>query len=348
VNNLESRFKPESMPLLSALDNLLNPARLPDQKSAEFQSHGERDVAVVQDVFNPKAESKANAESTAKAMPKRKASKPKPIDLMDLSDEDDKFDVSKLAELFKGTELLLPLSKLGQELPLFRNWVQSQKSKFQQTEEARVADVKRKLALHDVTAMDIDSGDGKSAKADGKSGQVDGKAAKADSKAPKSANGAVLDDVLGELAADEEPEVVDSSSDEEPEAEEAPKKARLSKREKERAALEQLAKPRAFSLRALCETLIAGHETYDAIFPAFIALAHLTLALPLHSADCERGFSLLKLIKTYLRNRLINATLLPLMLIACEGPAMDDKEFDKLIEDSIDNWTQQKTRRQQV
>eukprot|EP00733_Pompholyxophrys_punicea_P000520 Pompholyxophrys_punicea_v1_NODE_149_length_3194_cov_9.758203.p2 type:complete len:238 gc:universal NODE_149_length_3194_cov_9.758203:2334-3047(+) len=46
------------------------------------------------------------------------------------------------------------------------------------------------------------------------------------------------------------------------------------------------------------------------------------VALTVHTADCERGFSLMKRIKTKLRNRLAQSTLEQLMLIAASGPEL--------------------------
>lgn len=55
------------------------------------------------------------------------------------------------------------------------------------------------------------------------------------------------------------------------------------------------------------------------------------LVVPQSTADCERGFSVLKLIKTHLRNRLCSANLNNAMLIGIEGPTITEMDFDQAI-----------------
>jgi len=55
-------------------------------------------------------------------------------------------------------------------------------------------------------------------------------------------------------------------------------------------------------------------------------LVSIRMILPLNTACCERGFSKMKLIKTYLRNRLHDTTLSALMMISINGPALSDKK----------------------
>ena len=59
------------------------------------------------------------------------------------------------------------------------------------------------------------------------------------------------------------------------------------------------------------------------------------------SADCERGFSALKRIKTRLRNRLSNRILNNLLMISIEGPELKDFDFEK----AADVWGAQRNRR---
>ena len=61
-------------------------------------------------------------------------------------------------------------------------------------------------------------------------------------------------------------------------------------------------------------------------FPNLIKLAQLALALPVHTADCERGFSAQNHIKTALRSRLKSERVDNLMLIKIEGAHW--KNFD--------------------
>lgn len=53
------------------------------------------------------------------------------------------------------------------------------------------------------------------------------------------------------------------------------------------------------------------------------------LALPMSSVDCERGFSIMKLVKTRLRNCLKQETLTNVMRVAIEGPPLAEFEFDR-------------------
>ncbi|XP_076441074.1 uncharacterized protein LOC143280324 [Babylonia areolata] len=59
------------------------------------------------------------------------------------------------------------------------------------------------------------------------------------------------------------------------------------------------------------------------------------LSLPSHSADCERGFSLMKRVKTDWRSRLRSDTLTDLMVVKLQSPDVSD--FDPL--PSINHWS---------
>ena len=54
-------------------------------------------------------------------------------------------------------------------------------------------------------------------------------------------------------------------------------------------------------------------------------LVSIRCILPLTTACCERGFSKMKIIKTYLRNRLMDSTLSALMMCSLNGPELSDK-----------------------
>ena len=58
------------------------------------------------------------------------------------------------------------------------------------------------------------------------------------------------------------------------------------------------------------------------------------LVIPMHSADCERGFSTLGRIKTKLRSRLTNSSLNSLLMISMEGPPI--QKFD--VEPCLEKW----------
>lgn len=80
------------------------------------------------------------------------------------------------------------------------------------------------------------------------------------------------------------------------------------------------------------------------LFPLVAHIAGAYLVLPPHTADCERDFSALKLIKTQLRNRLKEESLDALIRIACEGPEVEEYPYDKVVE----NWAKLKNRRLKV
>ncbi|XP_070546537.1 uncharacterized protein C17orf113-like [Ptychodera flava] len=63
------------------------------------------------------------------------------------------------------------------------------------------------------------------------------------------------------------------------------------------------------------------------MFPKLIKIAAIALTLPVHSADCERGFSVQNNIKTYDRNRLGAERLNTLATIMVEGPDMEKFDF---------------------
>ena len=66
-----------------------------------------------------------------------------------------------------------------------------------------------------------------------------------------------------------------------------------------------------------------SNESLRAMYPVFSFLIHVFLTLAVSSADAERGFSLMRLIKTYLRNRMCQATLQQIMMIKFNGRALD-------------------------
>ena len=65
---------------------------------------------------------------------------------------------------------------------------------------------------------------------------------------------------------------------------------------------------------------LALDETVSSLYPSFSKLSAMALVLPVSTADCERGFSTLKRIKTAPRNRLKTETLDMLIRISSEGP----------------------------
>ena len=73
--------------------------------------------------------------------------------------------------------------------------------------------------------------------------------------------------------------------------------------------------------------------------PNIKQLACVFLVLALSTVCCERGFSLMKLIKSRLRASMLTDTLDDLMMIASNGPAMHEKaEVQKLMLEAYDHW----------
>ena len=88
-------------------------------------------------------------------------------------------------------------------------------------------------------------------------------------------------------------------------------------------------------------TALVQQTSLQHIFPNLHKLAVIALVIPMSSADCERGFSALKRIKTKLRNRLSNRILNHLLTISIEGPKLEEFDFER----AADIWGAQKNRR---
>ncbi|XP_013384257.1 protein FAM200A-like [Lingula anatina] len=78
------------------------------------------------------------------------------------------------------------------------------------------------------------------------------------------------------------------------------------------------------SMKELWEIINAFHKEN---FPNLCKLAGIALALPVHTADVERGFSAQNIIKSSLRNRLISENLQMLIAIKLNGPLSQDFDF---------------------
>ena len=72
--------------------------------------------------------------------------------------------------------------------------------------------------------------------------------------------------------------------------------------------------------------------SYACIFPETFKMMNIFLALPIGTAWVERSFSHLKLIKTRLRSRLSDSSVVQLMRISIEGPEIDAEEFEEILE----------------
>ena len=65
---------------------------------------------------------------------------------------------------------------------------------------------------------------------------------------------------------------------------------------------------------------IESTNAYTDIFPEMFKLLNILLTLPVGTATVEQSFSQMKLVKTFLRNRVSDINLARLMRIAIEGP----------------------------
>jgi hypothetical protein len=72
---------------------------------------------------------------------------------------------------------------------------------------------------------------------------------------------------------------------------------------------------------------------YDLVFPETLKLAVIVVTIPVSSAACERTFSSLKRIKTYLRNRMTDERLGHLAIINIERAAVKRLETTKIVDE---------------
>lgn len=83
------------------------------------------------------------------------------------------------------------------------------------------------------------------------------------------------------------------------------------------------------------------NKYHNSSFPNILKLAQLAMILPLHTADCERGFSAMSNIHDIKRNRLEPQRLQRLLMINIQGP--DREEFD--FNAAVNTWSSKKERR---
>ena len=67
------------------------------------------------------------------------------------------------------------------------------------------------------------------------------------------------------------------------------------------------------------------------IYPNMSIIAQICRVIPIHTADVERTFSQLKLIKTRVRNRMNEKTLDSLLRISIEGPPLENFNFSEAV-----------------
>ena len=77
------------------------------------------------------------------------------------------------------------------------------------------------------------------------------------------------------------------------------------------------------------------------VYPKMSKLGKICRVIPIHTADVERTFSQLKLIKTSIRNRVNEKTLDALLRIVREGPSLEEYP----ISDAVTLWAKKKNRR---
>ena len=88
------------------------------------------------------------------------------------------------------------------------------------------------------------------------------------------------------------------------------------------------------------DTITAEWLTSGALTPNIETLLCIKVVRPNNTAMCERGFSKMKLLKSYLRNRLYIETLDALMLIALVGERCVSWDNDKIFDTALDLWEQ--------
>ena len=86
---------------------------------------------------------------------------------------------------------------------------------------------------------------------------------------------------------------------------------------------------------------LVTNDMLTAMFPNLSTLGNICLSIPVSTASVERSFSQMKLLKTRLRNRLSDSSLLHLMKIAIESP---DKLSDSDTEEIVNVWNRKSRR----
>jgi hypothetical protein len=87
--------------------------------------------------------------------------------------------------------------------------------------------------------------------------------------------------------------------------------------------------------------MITWNHALQARYPNLLILAELAHVQCVSTATCERAFSVLKLIKTKVRNKLGSKNLDAMLRIALERP---DEEVDDIIGDALPLWKDSKYR----
>lgn len=80
-------------------------------------------------------------------------------------------------------------------------------------------------------------------------------------------------------------------------------------------------------LKDSSSSMVALLEIHGTEYPILASVMHRLLMAVMSTADCERGFSVLKLTKTALRNRLGEENLNNAMVCYIEGPSEKDLDL---------------------
>ena len=83
------------------------------------------------------------------------------------------------------------------------------------------------------------------------------------------------------------------------------------------------------------------YKFHKDLFPNLLKVAAVALTLPIHTADCERGFSLQNNLKNCQRSRLLPERLDTLMVNSAEGPPLQEFQFEHVLM----KWKAEKSRK---
>ena len=87
----------------------------------------------------------------------------------------------------------------------------------------------------------------------------------------------------------------------------------------------------SYSDKSMLEMTDVIAEKYSDEMPNLLLVLQSCLVIPMSTAKCERGFSTQNRIKTKLRTRLNNQSLVDLMRISEDGPALKDFKFERAL-----------------
>ena len=74
-------------------------------------------------------------------------------------------------------------------------------------------------------------------------------------------------------------------------------------------------------------------DPYQLAFHELYRLAHIALVLPVSTASCERSFSAMKLIKSYLRSTMCDGRLSSIASLSIESARAEAIDLNKFIEE---------------